>query len=940
MRKYGFFVFLWAAACPAADFFSGMAARAIIGQRTFTSQDPTSSGTVLGGVSGIAYANGTLFAVDDNRIDALPRNNRVVIFRNLQDVIPPPDAELPVTDERCPLCLGRADLVLGQPDFTKGEVGLSERGLNRPTGIATNGTVLAVADTDSNRVLIWRTLPTSMQQPADVVVGQPNFTSNRANEGGQQPTNRSLRGPEGVWIQGNRLFVADTLNNRVLIWRNIPTSNHQPADVVLGQPDFTTVQIQDLRTQLFDPKPDTLLSPVSVTSDGQKLFVTDLGYNRVLVWNSIPDANRAPADLAIGQPDLNSGLSNNTQNLCPEDRGKDAEGKDTFPLSCKASLDFPRFALSDGTRLFIADGGNDRVLVFNRIPTQSGQSADVILGQIAGTFNQVSDSANPLGRASADSVATPMALAWDGTNLYVSDPFRRRVLVFTPGEVLVPYTGVRNLFSRDVFAIGTITVAGTITADNEVTITVGDENTTPTQRSYTYKVVANDTFDRIIQGLVDKINEGAGDPQVLATPNLLFQTVVLTSRVGGEAGNAVPFAAAGSASATLTTTTSGATLVGGQEASKIAPGTLVTILGDNLADSTASAPDDADPLPRELAGVQVYFDGIRAPLLSVSPSEIKAQVPWDVNDANSVSAYVRIRRSNGRVQNTAAVAVPVIPQNPGLLGQEGLDPRPAFATHYSSNATGTISVDGSVNAGDVATVIIEDREYTYTVKTDDTLEIIRDSLINLINANPDEKVTAFAAGVFTRIRLRAKVAGAEGNIIGIATRVNDGAQVILTATNNGLCCANTAGAAVTEANPAIPGETIVVLATGLGLVNPDEAKFAVAAGFKYRGPVLNRPNEFVSSLAGAKTANVLYSGLAQGMVGVYEVHLELNSDLPTNPATQITIAQDIYVSNIVTVPLKNPNDGVLPPETAPVLDGAQTKAPAGRRAWENRRRNR
>jgi hypothetical protein len=38
------------------------------------------------------------------------------------------------------------------------------------------------------------------------------------------------------------------------------------------------------------------------------------------------------------------------------------------------------------------------------------------------------------------------------------------------------------------------------------------------------------------------------------------------------------------------------------------------------------------------------------------------------------------------------------------------------------------------------------------------------------------------------------------------------------------------------------------------------------------------------------------------------VHLELNSDLPTNSKTQVTIAQDIYVSNVVTFPLKNPND--------------------------------
>jgi hypothetical protein len=41
-------------------------------------------------------------------------------------------------------------------------------------------------------------------------------------------------------------------------------------------------------------------------------------------------------------------------------------------------------------------------------------------------------------------------------------------------------------------------------------------------------------------------------------------------------------------------------------------------------------------------------------------------------------------------------------------------------------------------------------------------------------------------------------------------------------------------------------------------------------------------------------------------VGIFQVQLELNSDLPTDPATQLTIAQNIYVSNIVTIPVKKP----------------------------------
>jgi len=46
-------------------------------------------------------------------------------------------------------------------------------------------------------------------------------------------------------------------------------------------------------------------------------------------------------------------------------------------------------------------------------------------------------------------------------------------------------------------------------------------------------------------------------------------------------------------------------------------------------------------------------------------------------------------------------------------------------------------------------------------------------------------------------------------------------------------------------------------------------------------------------------------------VGLYEVHLQLNSDMPTNPLTQVTISQFTYTSNIVTFPLVNQ----VPPAT-------------------------
>ena len=166
---------------------------------------------------------------------------------------------------------------------------------------------------------------------------------------------------------------------------------------------------------------------------------------------------------------------------------------------------------------------------------------------------------------------------------------------------------------------------------------------------------------------------------------------------------------------------------------------------------------------------------------------------------------------------------------------------------------------------------------------------------------------AYAAGAFDRIRLQAKVQGPAGNDIPIAASTNSTAQVILTAFNSVTCCANKAGSRVTTENPAIPGETISVMATGLGFVIPDDGRAGLHTGGGFDGNPNNTPLEFVSSLAGGRTANVIFARLLTGAIGVFEVQLELNTDLPSNPATQLTIAQSFQVSNIITFPLVKPN---------------------------------
>lgn len=894
----------------AQQYSTGQAARLVIGQKPFGAAEPGASDTLLGALNGVAYGGNTLVVADSNRVGAEPNNNRVLIYRDLPNQIPGRLDLITQSDSRCPACIGKATSVLGQPDFTKVESprAVAQATMNRPLGVAYNGRVLAVADTDNNRVLIWRSLPTSNEAPADFVVGHADFTKNVAT---RALSAKTLRGPQGVWLdQTDGLWVADTQNNRVLYY-GVVTQNNPDAKVVIGQKDFGSNQ-QTTLAQVPVVRADTMRNPVSVTSDGTRLFVTDLGLSRILIWNSIPTQNGKAADVVVGQPDMTSYFSNNVEKLC-DSNGTTTDGKLTYPEMCAKSMSLPRFALSDGTRLYVSDSGNDRVLVYNKIPTDNAAAADAVLGQQSDQINQASDSALPERVAATDSFRTPGALAWDGTNLYVADSYNRRVLLYTPADFPLPLAAVRNAASPEVFAQGNVVITGTLKAKDKLTIKIGDSNVKDSEKSYTVTVVTDDTITAIINRFIALINAGDGDPLVVVTPNYTYQALMFQARGSGPSGNTVSLATSVDPATSLTSlSASGTALAGGNDAARVAPFGLVTIVGDNLADYTSELQRLDRPLPLELANTRVYFDGVLAPLVLVSPTRIICQLPVVVTGSTSASGIIRTVRSDGRVTVSTPVAVRVIEQNPGVFADASLPPAPGIAFHFSSSATGTVSVDGAAQPGDEASISIRDRRYAYRVQAGDTLASVRDGLVALINAN-DPEVEAFGSGTFTRVRLRARIPGPIGNGIPFSAKSSDGGvgssidgSVIMTATNTGLCCASEAGAQVTEDNPAVPGETIIVLATGLGLVGPDEARNAMLTGQPYAGPLLNDVTEFVSSMAGGKTANVLFAGLVQGLVGIYEVHLELNTDIPTNPQTSAYIAQSFQISNYFKIPVVNP----------------------------------
>jgi uncharacterized protein (TIGR03437 family) len=894
------------------QFVTGQAARLVIGQTSFTSQTAGASDTLLGAVGGLAFGADTLFVADSNFLGFTPINNRVLLFQRTSQAFPNLTAQIAAYSGNCPVCVGQANVVLGQPDFLSTNFHTTQPGLREPTGIATDGHILAVADTGNNRVELWLSLPTSNGQPADVVLGQPDFGS----VGRIVATASSFRGPQGVWIQNGKLFVADTGNNRIMIWNSIPTTNNKPADLELGQKDFTSVaQVPPTCTPPPAPLPPTpcslltgtqgtMLDPDSVSSDGVRLFVADTGYNRVLIWNSIPTQNGRPADVEIGQPNFSSTLANDTADLCPSVAGTSPP---FFPSECGRTLNNPSFVLSDGTRLFVADGGNDRILIFNQIPTQNAAEADVVLGQpdeFASVVTSVTSLFSPLlNQAGAAIDPTPTSLAWDGTNLFVADPSNRRILVYTPATPNVPNDGIRNSASLETFATDQVDIAGSIEAGDTITIAI---NTA----SYTYTVLSTDTQSTILTALVNLINAGAGDPNIYASIPPTLQQLLLTSRVPGPAGNSISVTITTSLNAMISALAATANLTGGELAGTLAPGTLTTIFGNNLAASTCSA-SPSSQLPIDLCGVEVYFDGIRSPLILVSPTQINTQIPWELSTTNNINAFVRTVNPDGSVTATTAVAIPLDTANPGIFAQAGPDPRVALAYHSSSYATGTITLAGTIVAGDVATISLAGRNYNYTVQSTDSLTSIRDAFIAIINADKDKIVNASAGAAFTRILITAAVPGPEGDGIPLAATTvsaSGGAGSLALDVNNvNLCCSSKADAPITIDDPALPGEQFYIFGAGLGLtfdingnlIGPED-------GQPFPGPALNNATVSVSSIADAKTADVISASLVVGTVGFYKIVLQLNPDIEPSSFAQLTISQNIYTSNIVTIAVGDP----------------------------------
>lgn len=285
-----------------------------------------------------------------------------------------------------------ADMLLAGIDFNNAGDG---QFFNHPGGIATDGTRLVLADKNNNRVLIWNTLPDGNTAP-DLVLGQPDMTSN--NPGTEM---MQLNWPTAVTISGNTLAVADTNNDRILIWNSLPTTNGQAADIVLQGDNTAGIN-----------QPGNIIWPWGVWTNGEKFVVSSTKGGQLLLWDSVPTTNNQAPTTIIALEDMGTPRNiisdGNTLAIGDHNAFDNKHGTffwSTFPTSDNETYDFfmstppvdtnnPNSSNFMGEEMtggaYTSDGKfmtvtNSGVYIWNQFPTDENDTADITLRNT--TFN-------------------------------------------------------------------------------------------------------------------------------------------------------------------------------------------------------------------------------------------------------------------------------------------------------------------------------------------------------------------------------------------------------------------------------------------------------------------------------------------------------------------------------------------------------------------------
>ncbi len=251
--------------------------------------------------------------------------------------------------------------VLGQADFaTSGFQGANATSVQSPshTLFDSVNSRLYVADTGNNRVVIFDTSSISDNEAAVNVLGQASFGVSSPTSGAS-----GMYQPRGLALDtsGNRLFVSEEGNHRILVFDVSSIVDGEAAINVLGQADFTS----NSSNRGGAASSSTLAKPqgMAYDSDTDYLYVTDQDNDRFLIYDVSSITDGEAAINVLGQADFTSTVSTTTASGVSNDPGD-------------VSLD------TTNNRLFAFDGGNQRILIYDISSITNGEAAVNVLGQM------------------------------------------------------------------------------------------------------------------------------------------------------------------------------------------------------------------------------------------------------------------------------------------------------------------------------------------------------------------------------------------------------------------------------------------------------------------------------------------------------------------------------------------------------------------------------
>jgi uncharacterized protein (TIGR03437 family) len=169
-------------------------------------------------------------------------------------------------------------------------------------------------------------------------------------------------------------------------------------------------------------------------------------------------------------------------------------------------------------------------------------------------------------------------------------------------------------------------------------------------------------------------------------PGVYQATIVIASQNAQPQQIAVPvmFVLGGSSSGTVVTGVANAA----SQQTTASAGTVLEITGSNLANTTVTP--TGSPLPYSVGGVSSTVNGVAAPIIFVSPSLVKIQVPYEAGAGSGVVGINNNGQIAGFPLQIAAAAPGIFADTNGNLTPQGSVPQGA-GTALTATGVGDVS---------------------------------------------------------------------------------------------------------------------------------------------------------------------------------------------------------------------------------------------------------